>query len=432
MIQEVALSPRPKVVFGHDVMSFEDMTYFIDQLRIPDDEITYSSVVTNSMYMLDSMTSLQRRNSFRGRNFFTNIKHDIFYHYYQHHPKSNGAADFIQVLVSMSSAQCTDDRDRIYALNSLGGRPTVVDYESSTDVVFTRFAIEECAYSLETLYCCGAFPSLDLPSFVPDWRSKRRWIPIKSFEGRPPSHSLLSEAARQPNRAPDRPVFIDNRLLLVRSVMFSSVATKGPSLLETWHIEPWDILKRLHRFYTQSEDIGTSPTDAHAFDRLVKTLTAGAIQSGANLAGWLQFGTRLSAPWRVCNEDVENSCDCHDRSFCEYPRLHLNIHSILQRMDRLIQGRCTFRSQGGHWGIGPSSMLSGDLIVALPNCRYPLLVRPYAPGVSTYVCHIIAKLLIHDIQLHGTFTIVGDCYITPFEGFEELADVHSVRPMSIL
>jgi hypothetical protein len=176
-------------------------------------------------------------------------------------------------------------------------------------------------------------------------------------------------------------------------VIYTSVATKGPRLLDTWYIEPWDILRKLHQFYTQSEGVGTSPTDTHALDQLVKTLTAGAICSGANLAGWLQFGTRLSDPWRVCNEDVDKSCDCHDRSFCEYPRMHLNIHSILQRIERLMQGRCTFRSQGRHWGIGPSSMLSGDMIVALPKCRYPLILRPSAPGVSTRACYITTQFL---------------------------------------
>jgi hypothetical protein len=385
VIQEVALSPRPRVVFGHDVMSFEDMTYFIDQLRVPRNRSLNDFAVTNSLHMLESMTSLQRRNSFHGDSFLTRVKHDIFHRYYRHHPRQSGPADFIQLLVSMSSAQCSDDRDRIYALNSLGGRPTAVDYHDSTEEVYTRFAIDECAHSLETLYCCGAFPSNGLLSWVPDWRSSREWLPIISFEGRPPSHLLLSEEARQPNASAHRPVFVDSKVLVVHAIPFTFVAAKGPQLLDSWPTQPWLTLERFLRHFTPGQTAAS--TDLHALDRLMKTLTAGAIQSGTNLDGWLHTNKPIDGPWKACDNDPDLPCDCKDKTFCEYPWLHINVHNILQRITRLMEGRCTFMSQRGDWGIGPASILSGDQIVALPECRYPLVLRPSAPGVSFAVCY---------------------------------------------
>jgi hypothetical protein len=202
IIQEVALSPHPRVVYGHDSMSFEDMTYYINQLRLSKGNLT-NSRSAESIHTLDTMTSFQRRNSFRESSFFTSVKHDLFLQYYQNHPKTNSPADFVQLVVNMSLGHGSDDRDWIFTSNSLGGRLTRVNYTEATEAVPTWFAIEGCIYSLETLYCCGAFPSTILPSFVLDWRSPRQWIPLKSFEGQLPSQCLLSESARLSNSLPN-------------------------------------------------------------------------------------------------------------------------------------------------------------------------------------------------------------------------------------
>jgi hypothetical protein len=412
-------------------MSFEDMTYFINQLVISFNETLNSSSIADSLHMLESMTSLQRRNSFPGNSFFTKLKHDVFYQYYRHHPKTNETTDFVQLLVSMSSAQCSDDRDRIYALNSLGGRPTLVDYHASTEEVFTRFAIEECTHSLETLYCCGSFPSQTLPSFVPDWRSSCEWLPIKSFEGRLPSHLLLSDCARQPNSPPYRPIFFDCRVMMVKAISFTCVLMKGSRLHDGWASQPWHSLKKIMEQYSRSEDLGV--TSAHSLDRLVKTVTAGAIHSGSNLEGWFHFEKPLQGSWTDCDDDPNTFCDCRDKSFCAYPSMHINIYNILQKIDRIMRGRCTFVSQRGDWGIGPASILSGDQIFALPGCRYPFILRSATTGVSLdlNICYgrIAAK---YHVQPPGAFTIVGDCYITPFEGFEDLTMDYTVRTISIV
>jgi hypothetical protein len=45
----------------------------------------------------------------------------------------------------MSSAKCPDGRDRIFALNSLDGRTTRVNYTEATEAIFARFAIKAMA-----------------------------------------------------------------------------------------------------------------------------------------------------------------------------------------------------------------------------------------------------------------------------------------------
>lgn len=401
VIQEAALASRPRVIYGSDEMSFEDMTYFIDQLRKISFDIPPH--IAESIHVLETITSLFRRTRFRGSGLVTNVMHDVYNQYYRHHPKSNDAADFIQLLVSMNSARCSDDRDRLYALNSLRRNPMAVDYQKTTDEVYSTFAIMECTESLETLYCSGAFPSQCLPSWVPDWRSPRQWIPIKCFEGRPPSHQLLSDSLRNPNLLSYKPIFINSKTMVVNAVTFTFVTSKGPQLYENWTFNPWLCLSKYLGFYKRAAGLKSLPKNVHdvqSLDLLMCTLTAGAIRSGKNLDQWFDAYNSSSSYKRARKEYVDACCECKDSSFCAYPAVHSNIFNILERIEQILKGRCTFVTDSGHWGVGPAPLLSGDLIVAIPGCRYPLAMRPkvsfsvlcYCPlctnSYFTGACHI--------------------------------------------
>ncbi|KAH7371014.1 heterokaryon incompatibility protein-domain-containing protein [Pyrenochaeta sp. MPI-SDFR-AT-0127] len=412
VIQEAALASRPRVIYGFDEMSFEDMTYFIDQLRKISFDIPPH--IAESIHVLETITSLFRRTHFRGAGFMTNVMHDVYQQYYRHHPKSNGTADFIQLLISMNTAQCSDDRDRLYALNSLRCDPMNVDYQKTTEEVYSTFAITECTQSLETLYCCGAFPSQNLPSWVPDWRSPRQWIPIKCFEGRPPSHQLLSDSLRNPNLASRKPYFINTKTMVVNAVIFTFVVSKGPQLYENWTFNPWLCLSKYLNYYKRTAGSGSpkkSAHDAQYLDRLVCTLTAGAIRSGENLGQWFEAYSSASSYKRARKEYVDACCDCKDVSFCAYPAVHSNNFNILERVEQILKGRCTFVTDSGHWAVGPASLLSGDLVVALPGCSYPFAMRPKGPA---------------------TFTIVGDCYLALPRDLDTFYNQSTSRPISIV
>lgn len=108
-----------------------------------------------------------------------------------------------------------------------------------------------------------------------------------SFEGRPPSHLLLSEEAGQPNQPARRPVFVDSKTMIVHAIPFVFVAAKGQQLLEDWSAYPWRTLQKILQFHTPRQQPNSSTLDPPALDGLMKTLIAGSVRSGRNLDGWL-------------------------------------------------------------------------------------------------------------------------------------------------
>jgi hypothetical protein len=309
----------------------------------------------------------------------TDIKYGMNLRYYHYFLRRHDGTDFMQLLVSVYSARCSDDRDQIYALNNLRHEPEIADYQRSTDDVFIAFATTECKDSLETLYFSGAFPSSNgLPSWAPDWRSSRQWIPIKSLKGRPPSLRLLFDSPRESTPSPQKPVFIDPVTMSLNAVIFTFVATKGLGLFENWTLRPWQCLTRYLEFFSCKPDLGRSVQEndtykVEDFGRLVTTLSAGAITSGDNLRSWLE--AMPTVPARTNDSFSEMICRCDDISFCEYDDMHSNNLNILDKMSGVMKGRCTFITDGGDWAVVPASLSLGDFLVALPGCSYPLVMR---------------------------------------------------------
>ena len=117
----------------------------------------------------------------------------------------------LDLLSSFHAAQCSDDRDRIYALlgvsddilprsdegpyshvgskRRIGQHRMSVSYQSNVEDVYTRFAIKLLKWSYldpsDILHLASAFrptnPSVvkNLPSWIPDWRFPRRFLPIQ-------------------------------------------------------------------------------------------------------------------------------------------------------------------------------------------------------------------------------------------------------------
>jgi hypothetical protein len=89
--------------------------------------------------------------------------------------------DPLSMFVDFSTAECTNERDRIYALNALGSMRMPVSYNNSVEEVFITYAkmhVDLDNYAI--INCAGAFRSKKtvLPSWVPDWQYLPIYTPL--------------------------------------------------------------------------------------------------------------------------------------------------------------------------------------------------------------------------------------------------------------
>jgi hypothetical protein len=84
--------------------------------------------------------------------------------------RSTGVALY-EVLFRFQKAQCENDRDRLYALNSLSRWPVEVDYSYDTDDIYTRYALNEVGVRLEFLNYAAAYALSPRASLLPSCKS---------------------------------------------------------------------------------------------------------------------------------------------------------------------------------------------------------------------------------------------------------------------
>jgi hypothetical protein len=89
--------------------------------------------------------------------------------------------DPLSMFIDFATAECTDERDRIFALNALTSMRVPVSYDDSVEEVFISYAkrhVDVENYAI--LNSAGAFRSVEsvLPSWVPDWQYLPNYTPL--------------------------------------------------------------------------------------------------------------------------------------------------------------------------------------------------------------------------------------------------------------
>ncbi|PLN80568.1 hypothetical protein BDW42DRAFT_170737 [Aspergillus taichungensis] len=329
----------------------------------------------------------------------------------------------VDLLLHCHGAECSEPRDRIYALMSVspdvgtrhiqanimeGPNITIIpDYKKPLEDIYKDFAIQcmEKSQTLDILHCVGAFRQrasttsqpLKVPSFVPDWTAPRRWKPL---------YAIARFTAGFVQHPPQR-ILKKDRLVLPGIALWRVTETTGEF---PENLGPTTLAHTFSRCMDLCKKFPPSPErdDSNALSRrLARTLIA---DNALNIALSMKDG------------EVKNSKDLHlermtaddifHGHFEGYQKLlrhydgggELKVSrssdtstigqlQYLTSLRQALSGRSFFASEAGYVGIGPGDLREGDLVVVLLGVRTPFILREAGLGSDRY------------------FEILGDAYV---------------------
>ncbi|MCJ1324043.1 hypothetical protein MMC10_000705 [Thelotrema lepadinum] len=382
------------------------------------------------------------------------------------------------LLLRFHAAQCSNDRDRIYALVGLSddikperdgaydanprpryipGRITMpITYESEIRDVYTQFAIRmlsrDYEYFSDVLHLAGAFrppanefTSAGLPSWTPDWRASRRFLPIHepwlsvgpSSDGNGRhrwkimnngtelllpgwKHSVLSEkldavcdfkrSSFEQLRATTQKwlkFYLNNRLRIP-----NGTESETNRLVEP---EGW-----FHGFFRCVDMERKSGVDSEEFAELI---FEGMLKKGptrfdeekGRLTDWI-IEAEISNEGEELHSTLHKSRKRKQRqeSMGNVPQSEnlMWIRSCTKNLIELMKGRGLFRNQKGDVVNCPDDSEIGDFIAILYDVDTPFVLRPVPTSEAVGNNQQPHRRVLRSQSYQGEkYRIVGDCFV---------------------
>ncbi|KAF2251284.1 HET-domain-containing protein [Trematosphaeria pertusa] len=351
----------------------------------------------------------------------------------------------LELLVKYYAAECSDDRDRLFALNSLSSDPVPVNYSKSAEQVYYDYAKAEVTVRPGLLLSCGASfaaTSDALPTWVPDWRSSPKFRPV----------SFMIDSARDDSNTTTPPT-IESGILKIEAHERAKVGQVVNGDLNDFSSHEGDLAKVLQVWYDYFHQHCAQSSSSVRQDGdviFVGAVTAGHVRLGQGRFVRLvpDFFKNPLAPATAARSKfiltyLSQLTDCQltfggkdvtsirdDRVLFDYtpcsedemvpshndPDLSTNFHQVAAQ---LVPGRRCFFTEAGEFGMGPASMRVGDIIVTFPGSRTPIVLRSCTPqkafcSQTQHSQDCISPLHAADdltAQQRERFTVVGDSYI---------------------
>ncbi|PMD47969.1 hypothetical protein L207DRAFT_628518 [Hyaloscypha variabilis F] len=331
---------------------------------------------------------------------------------YQNSEIDAGGVIGLYVLELGRDLKASDPRDKVYGFLGLTRVGIIPDYKKDVREVYIETALHLLRLTgiTQTLNLAGMEneQKFELPSWVPNWTSRRKGLYLKqSFFDIKTVGDIMSDIDSS-----------EEGVLKVIGLQLSSVAELEPELSQplddsgrvttrTWHFcrhylanhgsKPYHtgipFLQAMMRLLLDDEDPLNSdskisiPTDA--FFKLGTVFIGVLCANGENTD--LEFVERChrNLPKLGLDPDVdfaktfskqflgdsevlgpwENATQALYGNFAAY----LTIFGV---MGRAMRNRCLFCTEDGWIGIGPEDLMKGDLVCAVKNCKFPVLLRP--------------------------------------------------------
>ena len=283
------------------------------------------------------------------------------------------AESMTTILTRYSTTGCADDRDRIYALQSLSSTCIPVDYHVSANELYVRLSqVEVVQYPMAMMSCAGSF-GVFAASWIPDWRLPMRYSPFQSsLEKVCPTLPVVGSL-----------VTVTNDLLTIQAsfggVVDSVVDPPGP----TYETED-KTLYRWGKYFIQHHGASTSEQESINGKILYCALNAMPIEdvvAGWSLGHWKSSDTGVNWAWMF-------------------------FTALDMGLAQTKRGRSCFFTNAGLFGLGPDRIQIGDYVVNMPGCDSMMALRPLNAEQDIEQTH-------RDIgsSQHTAMTVVGDCWI---------------------
>ena len=402
IIQEVALAQRATVYCGTvsmdwDVLSHANKAVF----RLASDGSQYWNKETKKIRKLEASTTMNmwKLNEIRDQ-IWTN-------------PQSTKRR--IHDLLDHARAfDCRDAKDRVFALlaifNCGRATPLEIDYsksEAEVYIAFARYCLQN-DITIDILSLAGTAnhsfipDSLNLPSWVPDWRFPFRSA-TDTLNGFNAGYRLASSISLLPSP--------ESRELLARGIIVDKIAAfvypisafhepgvpspfilsrpltfRKPAHIATWYVQVEAVFCHVFKIsyptprpYIGGGDIWEALARTLIIDRndvifdWPRDRPENADATSHPLyEEWKGFSNHMLKCAQEAREGKkENEEEKSKLTVITYGQMEYHI-----RPPRLCEDRCFFITQRGYIGLGPKDMRGGDLVVVLAGSGVPHVVRP--------------------------------------------------------
>ncbi|KAI0966065.1 heterokaryon incompatibility protein-domain-containing protein [Xylaria arbuscula] len=324
-------------------------------------------------------------------------------------------ATLLDGVITTMDFHCTDPRDHVYSLLSLGALgPTIVpDYDVAVDEVFHRFAIAMMVEEGESLkmlslaldrsgfFSPGMQNLENLPSWVPDLRLMRSEA-LVSYTVRPQAFFAGGRAKPILNLSDDQ------RILRCKGRIIDTVYKYSTSLVEMLLADMPELRgssrslvdpqrerrgKRLVRWLEECYQLAFSGDDSHeianpaeeAMGAFSRTMTCDMDPMRNRLPA--ELTARFPQYMQWAKDRVSNWQDKEGQHLASTPNYSAVIEDSIIALTAWLKFCVT---HGGRFGQIPPDSQPGDRICVLVGGEVPFVIR---------------------LTGRGTYTLVGECYL---------------------
>ncbi|KAF7949122.1 hypothetical protein EAE96_008291 [Botrytis aclada] len=393
IIQEVMLSNDPWIMCGDELLMWNEFSEAVNHLstcgifqwlQLKFANVEDSSELSDTSQTVLGLTS-QR----------------------EHYRSAGDMTHMFENLVSTRGGQCFDPRDKIYGLLGVcsdADRFQIRYTDFTENQLYHDVAINALTKDIRILTPRFVFKSidhesLDLPSWVPDWRKRRQTNELGTYNASGPFKFKLEKVYVKFNNE-------SRNELHIRGVPFDSLIKTSPTIThpDITYLNPQNgnkSLLKLWTFISTSKHYPTSHTVFHAF---WQTLVGSKTDSGrlpcpnsfAEIISLLLDASTGQAPSLAGQTYSPRQQKPPGKGRLELANLAQRVpgqafQELREAMKFVLKNRRWGITSKGYFGLFPRYAEKDDIVYVMDGCDVPYLLR--------------------EVDGEGRFRLVGECYV---------------------